>query len=96
MSINDDAMADLSKLPDPDYIHVSSIDNPIGSGRSWKFPAMRQMLHRAESAEKQRDELLAALLAAVEWGAPMSDAPKSSRPEWFDLARKAIANAKGA
>lgn len=38
-------------------------------------------------------ELLKALIAAVEWGAPMSEAPKSSRPEWFDLARAAIAKA---
>ena len=61
MSINDDAMADLARLPDPDYIHVSKLDDPIGSDRSWKFPAMRKMLHRAESAERTRDELLEAL-----------------------------------
>jgi len=63
MSINDVAMADLARLPDSDILMVSKLDDPIGSGQAWKFTAMRNMLHRAERAEKQRDELLAALEA---------------------------------
>ena len=32
-----------------------------------------------------------ALRSAAEWGAPMQDAPKSSRPEWFELVNAALA-----
>lgn len=39
--------------------------------------------------------LLAAVMSAVEWGEPMRDAPRDSRPEWFDLARAALAKATG-
>lgn len=41
-------------------------------------------------------ELLDAINAALEWAEPMKDAPKSSRPEWFDMARIAVAKATGA
>lgn len=44
-----------------------------------------------QKALEQRDELLAALKAAVDWGAPMAEAPVDSRPSWFDVARSAIA-----
>lgn len=40
--------------------------------------------------------LLSVLDAALEWAEPMKDAPKSSRPEWFDMARIAVAKATGA
>lgn len=46
-------------------------------------------------AEQQRDELLAAMTRAVEWAKPMEEAPQDARPEWFDIARAAIASAKG-
>jgi hypothetical protein len=36
--------------------------------------------------------LRAALEAALAWAAPMADAPKSSRPEWFDQARAALSH----
>lgn len=44
--------------------------------------------------EQQRDELLEALKAAVQWASPMQEAPKEVRPDWFDQARTAIAKVK--
>ena len=40
--------------------------------------------------------LISVLYAALEWAEPMKDAPKSSRPEWFYMARIAVAKATGA
>lgn len=40
-------------------------------------------------------DLLEALRSAVEWGAPFKDAPRNSRPEWFDKANAAITKATG-
>ncbi|NBU60368.1 MAG: hypothetical protein EBS27_01140 [Actinobacteria bacterium] len=34
----------------------------------------------------------AALESALAWAAPMADAPKSSRPAWFDEARAALSH----
>ncbi len=31
------------------------------------------------------------LRAIVDWAGPMQDAPRSSRPEWFDAARAVLA-----
>lgn len=55
-----------------------------------------------ETIKQAREELLrlhsetktlrAALDAAVAWAAPMADAPKSSRPAWFDQARAALSH----
>ena len=40
-------------------------------------------------------DLLNALQAAVEWGAPFLDAPRDARPEWFSMALAAIKKTKG-
>lgn len=40
-------------------------------------------------------DLLAAIKAAAEWGAPFKDAPRGSRPDWFGLANAAIRKATG-
>jgi hypothetical protein len=40
----------------------------------------------------ETETLRAALDAAVAWAAPMADAPKSSRPAWFDQARSALSH----
>ena len=40
----------------------------------------------------ETETIRAALEAAVAWAAPMADAPKSSRPEWFDQARAALSH----
>lgn len=55
-----------------------------------------------ETIKQAREELLrlhaetqtlrAALDAALAWAAPMADAPKSSRPAWFDQARAALSH----
>lgn len=39
-------------------------------------------------------EMLDALDAALEWAAPMGEAPRSSRPEWYDIARALVAKAQ--
>lgn len=38
-------------------------------------------------------ELLEALQAAMQWGAPFKDAPIDARPDWFNLANIAIKKA---
>jgi cobalamin biosynthesis protein CobT len=43
---------------------------------------------------EERDACVEALEAAVQWGGGMADAPRAARPEWFDMARSAIAQAK--
>lgn len=43
---------------------------------------------------EQRDELLVALKAAVDWAKPMEEAPRGSRPDWFGVARAAITKAE--
>lgn len=40
-------------------------------------------------------ELIKALQAAVQWGAPFKDAPRDAKPDWFSLANAAIAKATG-
>ncbi len=40
-------------------------------------------------------EMLAALHAAVDWGAPFKDAPSSQRPDWFNAANAALKKATG-
>lgn len=42
----------------------------------------------------QHEHLLTALEAAVQWAAPMAEAPVDARPNWFDLSRRAIARVK--
>jgi len=40
-------------------------------------------------------DLLAALESAIQWAAPMRDAPRDARPDWFNQARAAITKATG-
>lgn len=40
-------------------------------------------------------DLLKALQAALEWGAPFKDAPRGSRPDWFAQAAAAVKSATG-
>lgn len=40
-------------------------------------------------------DLLAALESAFRWAAPMRDAPRDIRPDWFNQARAAITKAIG-
>jgi hypothetical protein len=66
-----------------------------------QIEALTETLRIARETIKQaREELLrlhsetetlrAALEAALAWAAPMADAPKSSRPAWFNQARAAL------
>lgn len=43
---------------------------------------------------EERDTCVQALQAALEWGAGMADAPRSSRPKWYGMARAAVAKAE--
>lgn len=40
-------------------------------------------------------DLIKALQAALEWGAPFKDAPRGSRPDWFAQAAAAVESATG-
>lgn len=59
--------------------------------------ADRHLAERGEARERIAEQAALiekcekALRSAAEWGAPMQDAPKSSRPEWFELVNAALA-----
>lgn len=80
--------------------HVQLMAEALSKGR--EYPMLQEepehcavsMLATVAALYEARTALAAsqiALTAAVEWAAPMADAPVSSRPDWFDMARKALA-----
>jgi len=54
------------------------------------FPLYQKPL--ASPPDPQALAIRAALESALAWAAPMADAPKSSRPAWFDEARAALSH----
>lgn len=73
--------------PEIEWNHIEGVE----SVSAWIpiVPDAQKRLHDAAP------DLMAALQAAVEWGAPFKDAPSDSRPGWFGMARAAIAKAEG-
>jgi len=63
------------------------------------LPTEDEWRHDFETAVMRSDEALSirlrttaeALRAATTWASPMRDAPKSTRPAWFDTARAVLA-----
>lgn len=51
---------------------------------------LQQEREASRELARRIDILRPALAAAVEWAAPMAEAPVDSRPKWFDIARSAL------
>jgi hypothetical protein len=76
-------------ITQPEALRLAAqLDDPMNA-KLYLAPYIADEL-RCLHAETQT--LRAALDAAVAWAAPMADAPKSSRPEWFDQARAALSH----
>lgn len=82
----------------PKFIDIMQVGAADSSGAIARVPLRDGFFDQANQDANliaAAPALLAALQSVVEWGAPMADAPKSSRPLWFDTARSIIAKAKG-
>jgi len=55
------------------------------------WETQKALCNQINDRDKLIEKCEKALSSAAEWGAPMRDAPKSSRPEWFDKANSTLA-----
>ena len=74
---NQELMAKLAALPEPDFMHAGKLSDPLGSCTSYKAATVVQLIERAVAAERERcaklceetgaytDELEMALMCAA-------------------------------
>lgn len=67
---------------------MSTKDWPaLPSEDDWRSDFEDAVMRSDEALSIRLRDTAAALDAVIAWAAPMKDAPKSARPQWFDDAR---------